>query len=136
MLPLLKRGIGVHHSGLLPILKEVIEILFQEGLIKVRTKALERNIFIYLLCACHIIQLIAVSYGTSILIVCGASCDLVLLNIKARERCLGTVRRIPSLSISALVLFFFLFLCLCSFTFHEVVSYPQIKKNKKKKINK
>ncbi|KAJ0045335.1 hypothetical protein Pint_05622 [Pistacia integerrima] len=38
MLPLLKRGIGVHHSGLLPILKEVIEILFQEGLIKVRSK--------------------------------------------------------------------------------------------------
>jgi superfamily II RNA helicase len=37
MLPLLKRGIGVHHSGLLPILKEVIEILFQEGLIKVNT---------------------------------------------------------------------------------------------------
>lgn len=35
MLPLLKRGIGVHHSGLLPVLKEVIEILFQEGLIKV-----------------------------------------------------------------------------------------------------
>ncbi|ONK67905.1 uncharacterized protein A4U43_C05F5020 [Asparagus officinalis] len=34
MLPLLKHGIGVHHSGLLPILKEVIEILFQEGLIK------------------------------------------------------------------------------------------------------
>lgn len=35
ILPILKRGIGVHHSGLLPILKEVIEILFQEGLIKV-----------------------------------------------------------------------------------------------------
>ncbi|KAJ3760892.1 rRNA-processing arch domain-containing protein [Lentinula raphanica] len=35
LLPLLKRGIGVHHSGLLPILKEVIEILFSEGLIKV-----------------------------------------------------------------------------------------------------
>ncbi|KAG0569232.1 hypothetical protein KC19_6G075600 [Ceratodon purpureus] len=34
LLPLLKRGIGVHHSGLLPILKEVIEILFQEGLLK------------------------------------------------------------------------------------------------------
>jgi len=31
---LLKRGIGIHHSGLLPILKEVIEILFQEGLVK------------------------------------------------------------------------------------------------------
>ncbi|KAF2399318.1 ATP-dependent RNA helicase-like protein DOB1 [Trichodelitschia bisporula] len=35
ILPLLKRGIGVHHSGLLPILKETIEILFQESLIKV-----------------------------------------------------------------------------------------------------
>lgn len=35
ILPLLRRGIGVHHGGLLPILKEVIEILFQEGLIKV-----------------------------------------------------------------------------------------------------
>ena len=34
ILPLLRRGIGVHHGGLLPILKEVIEILFQEGLIK------------------------------------------------------------------------------------------------------
>ena len=34
MLPLLKRGIGVHHSGLLPLLKEVVEILFQEQLIK------------------------------------------------------------------------------------------------------
>ncbi|KAH6999686.1 rRNA-processing arch domain-containing protein [Ilyonectria destructans] len=35
LLPLLERGIGVHHSGLLPILKETIEILFQESLIKV-----------------------------------------------------------------------------------------------------
>jgi len=34
LLPLLKRGIGIHHGGLLPLLKEVIEILFQEGLIK------------------------------------------------------------------------------------------------------
>ncbi|XP_033636564.1 exosome RNA helicase MTR4-like [Asterias rubens] len=34
VLPLLKRGIGIHHSGLLPILKETIEILFGEGLIK------------------------------------------------------------------------------------------------------
>ncbi|KAJ3757287.1 antiviral helicase [Lentinula raphanica] len=32
---LLKRGIAIHHSGLLPVLKEVVEILFQEGLIKV-----------------------------------------------------------------------------------------------------
>ncbi|KAG8898141.1 ATP-dependent RNA helicase mtr4 [Tulasnella sp. 403] len=35
ILPLLKRGIGIHHGGLLPILKETVEILFQEGLIKV-----------------------------------------------------------------------------------------------------
>ena len=35
IVPLLKRGVGIHHGGLLPILKEVIEILFQEGLIKV-----------------------------------------------------------------------------------------------------
>ncbi|KAG2425704.1 hypothetical protein HXX76_013546 [Chlamydomonas incerta] len=34
MLPMLQRGIGVHHSGLLPIVKEVVEILFQEGLLK------------------------------------------------------------------------------------------------------
>uniref|UniRef100_F7FZM6 Exosome RNA helicase MTR4 n=1 Tax=Ornithorhynchus anatinus TaxID=9258 RepID=F7FZM6_ORNAN len=34
VLPLLKRGIGIHHGGLLPILKETIEILFSEGLIK------------------------------------------------------------------------------------------------------
>ncbi|KAG6014904.1 hypothetical protein E4U43_006008 [Claviceps pusilla] len=35
LLPLLVKGIGIHHSGLLPILKEAIEILFQESLIKV-----------------------------------------------------------------------------------------------------
>ncbi|KAK9989592.1 hypothetical protein SO802_029831 [Lithocarpus litseifolius] len=34
MLPLLKRGIAVHHSGLLPVIKELVEILFQEGLVK------------------------------------------------------------------------------------------------------
>ncbi|XP_041481057.1 helicase SKI2W-like [Lytechinus variegatus] len=31
---LLKRGIAVHHSGILPILKEVVEMLFQRGLVK------------------------------------------------------------------------------------------------------
>ncbi len=36
MLPLLKKGIGVHHSGLLPLLKEMVELLFQEGLVKAR----------------------------------------------------------------------------------------------------
>ena len=43
ILPMLKRGVGVHHSGLLPILKEVIEILFQEGLIKVSPTPLPRS---------------------------------------------------------------------------------------------
>ena len=31
----LKRGVGIHHSGVLPILKEVVELLFQRGLVKV-----------------------------------------------------------------------------------------------------
>lgn len=35
MLPLLRRGLGIHHGGLLPMLKEVVEILFQESLLKV-----------------------------------------------------------------------------------------------------
>ncbi|XP_075148294.1 superkiller complex helicase subunit twister [Haematobia irritans] len=30
----LVRGIGVHHSGILPILKEIVEMLFQSGLVK------------------------------------------------------------------------------------------------------
>ena len=34
LLHFLKLGIGVHHSGLLPILKEVVELLFGEGLVK------------------------------------------------------------------------------------------------------
>ena len=28
LLPMLQKGIAVHHSGLLPLLKEVVEILF------------------------------------------------------------------------------------------------------------
>lgn len=35
MLPLLQRGVGIHHSGLLPIIREIVEILFQESLLKV-----------------------------------------------------------------------------------------------------
>jgi len=31
---LLKKGIGVHHSGYIPILKEIVEILLERGLIK------------------------------------------------------------------------------------------------------
>jgi ATP-dependent RNA helicase DOB1 len=34
MLPLLKKGIGVHHGGLLPIVKECVELIFQEGFLK------------------------------------------------------------------------------------------------------
>ena len=34
LLPLLERGIAVHHSGMLPVLREVVEILFQEGLVR------------------------------------------------------------------------------------------------------
>jgi hypothetical protein len=36
MLRILKRGVGVHHGGLLPILKELIEMLFQVCLVCVR----------------------------------------------------------------------------------------------------
>lgn len=35
MRDLLKRGIGVHHGGLLPIMKEMVEILFSRGLVKI-----------------------------------------------------------------------------------------------------
>ncbi|KAK2583646.1 hypothetical protein KPH14_009581 [Odynerus spinipes] len=31
---LLERGIGIHHSGILPILKETVEMLFQNGVVK------------------------------------------------------------------------------------------------------
>lgn len=34
-LEFLMQGIGIHHGGLLPIIKEVTEILFQEGTIKI-----------------------------------------------------------------------------------------------------
>ncbi|XP_038985720.1 DExH-box ATP-dependent RNA helicase DExH10 isoform X2 [Phoenix dactylifera] len=45
MLPLLQRGIAVHHSGLLPIIKELVELLFQEGLVKAlfATETMEMN---------------------------------------------------------------------------------------------
>jgi hypothetical protein len=46
ILKLLRLGIGVHHSGLLPILKELVELLFQEQLIKARpplAETLTRN---------------------------------------------------------------------------------------------
>uniref|UniRef100_A0A1I8BR64 Helicase SKI2W n=1 Tax=Meloidogyne hapla TaxID=6305 RepID=A0A1I8BR64_MELHA len=35
MQELCKRGFAVHHSGILPIIKEVVELLFQKGLVKI-----------------------------------------------------------------------------------------------------
>ena len=34
LLPMLERGVAVHHSGMLPVLRDVVEILFQEGLVR------------------------------------------------------------------------------------------------------
>lgn len=35
LLDIIKSGVGLHHGGMLPILKELVEILFQMGLLKV-----------------------------------------------------------------------------------------------------
>ena len=35
LLDILKSGVGLHHGGMLPILKEIVEILFQSGIIKI-----------------------------------------------------------------------------------------------------
>ena len=35
MREIVKRGVGIHHGGLLPLVKEVVELLFQDGLLKV-----------------------------------------------------------------------------------------------------
>ncbi|XP_073080701.1 superkiller complex protein 2 isoform X5 [Manis javanica] len=40
MSELLHRGLGVHHSGILPILKEIVEMLFSRGLVKACTVVL------------------------------------------------------------------------------------------------
>lgn len=50
LLPMLKRGVGVHHSGLLPILKEVVELLFQDGLIKVWPQSVECALISHCVC--------------------------------------------------------------------------------------
>ncbi|XP_053984340.1 SKI2 subunit of superkiller complex protein [Hylaeus volcanicus] len=34
MQELLQNGVGIHHSGILPILKEIVEMLFQSGVVK------------------------------------------------------------------------------------------------------
>ena len=33
---MLRRGVGVHHAGILPIMKEMVEMLYAQGLVKVR----------------------------------------------------------------------------------------------------
>lgn len=42
---LLSRGFGVHHSGILPILKEVVEMLVKERLVKVMYKIIHSVFF-------------------------------------------------------------------------------------------
>ena len=37
---LLKRGLGVHHGDLLPIMKEIVEMLFSQGLVKLSNQDL------------------------------------------------------------------------------------------------
>lgn len=63
LLPMLKRGVGVHHSGLLPILKEVIEILFQENLIKVCRLAPSPNVYKTLLLIICLTKASSVGYA-------------------------------------------------------------------------
>lgn len=46
MRDLLKRGIAVHHSGILPILKEVTEMLFSRGLVKVSQRETIANLHV------------------------------------------------------------------------------------------
>jgi hypothetical protein len=45
MRDILSRGIGVHHAGLLPIIKEVVEMLFSRGLVKVNLKLISAFYF-------------------------------------------------------------------------------------------
>ncbi|PSS09457.1 DExH-box ATP-dependent RNA helicase [Actinidia chinensis var. chinensis] len=44
---LLRRGIGVHHAGLLPIVKEVVEMLFCRGVIKVKFQRLDCPVVVF-----------------------------------------------------------------------------------------
>lgn len=46
MREILCRGVGVHHSGILPIIKEIVEMLFQQGYIKVSEFLLTTRIVI------------------------------------------------------------------------------------------
>lgn len=41
MQELLQKGVGIHHSGILPILREIVEMLFQSGVVKVASQTSE-----------------------------------------------------------------------------------------------
>ena len=60
---LLKRGIGTHHSGILPILKEVVEMLFQRGLVKVRHMDLINIVIIIIIIIIIILIIIIIIIG-------------------------------------------------------------------------
>jgi len=49
MKELLCQGIAVHHSGILPILKEIVEMQFQKSLVKVIEKP-KKKCFILVTC--------------------------------------------------------------------------------------
>lgn len=62
---MLKCGVGVHHSGILPILKEVVEMLFQRGLVKVLNCQTFIWFGVYFLCfisVCRFILLVIVCH--------------------------------------------------------------------------
>ena len=53
---LLRAGVGIHHAGLLPLHKSLVEDLFNAGLVKVRLVNLKQSIFVLmLLCFCIVI---------------------------------------------------------------------------------
>ena len=76
---MLRRGVGVHHSGLLPIVKEVIEILFQEGLIKVRYHT-----------RCHLMVIALQSQALAVL----------MLSILVKGRVLAATRQVNHLNLA------------------------------------
>ena len=54
---LLHRGIGVHHAGLLPIVKEVVEMLFCRGVIKVKLSLMNLIFYFnFILCCFYLIS--------------------------------------------------------------------------------
>ena len=86
---MVKRGIGVHHGGLLPILKEMVEILFSRNLIKIlfatETFAMGGE---YTKCRCRLF-LIHMTYPQYFLCVCSEhACE------ECRLQCHSETRRV------------------------------------------